>query len=164
MGGFLNPDDNKTVMCLPFGEDKLCRSDKYEACVLQVNCGGVSCDSTTQLQLLNFTSCFEGPKNPFSSADACAASAGFDTTAIRACYDDESQREAAWSMVQAAVQTADSPPMGMTAAFPWVVIDGTVTDVGDNATSFPLLEKICEVAEAKAVQVEACTARATVSV
>lgn len=157
MGGFLNPDDNKTVMCLPFGEDRQCRSDKYEACVLQVHCGGVACDGAMQLQLLNFTSCFEGPKVPFDRADACAAGAGFDAAQIRACYDDDTARETAFDMVQAAVQTAESPPMGLSASFPWIVIDGTVQDVGDNASAFPLLQRICDVAEAQAIELKACT-------
>lgn len=158
MGGFLNPNDKKTIMCLPFGEDRQCRSDKYEACVLRVNCGGVSCDAATQLKLVNFTSCFEGPKVPFASADACAAAAGFDIETIHACYDDTSQKEAAWTMVQDAVQAATNPPIGMSAAFPWIVVDGLVLDIGDNATTFPLLEKLCDAAALKEIEIELCKA------
>lgn len=156
MGGFLSPDDNKTVMCFPFGEDVQCRSDKWEACLLQVNCGGVACDSATQLRLVNFISCFEGPKVAFDSAGACATGAGFDAAAIQSCYDDEGQREAAFQMVQDSVQAADNPPIGMSAAFPWVNIGSVHHDVPDPADEYPLLETICAAVEAEAVEVPAC--------
>ena len=134
----------KERRCPGFGEDAGCQGDKYEACVLQTFCGGPNCSSSDQIKLANFLACYEGGSSPASfpgTADKCAALAGFDVDAIKAC-----DGSAAFEMVQEAAAAG----MANAKCFPWIVIDGVVQSkdpsegcFGKDAGTADLLGLLC---------------------
>lgn len=148
VGGFSGtPTD-----CPQSGSDKGCQGDKYEACLLHTACGGISCPAAEQLKLASFLECFEGQNaSAMDAAEPCAAKAGFDVSAVRACDRSPVQAAAAFAAVQAA---ASKGKKGMK-CFPWIVIDGTVESkdptegcFGKDPSTAPLLPLLCHAIEA----------------
>lgn len=161
VGGFSNPGINKTVECPPSGTDADCQGDKYEACILDTACGGVSCPAKEQFQLATFLDCFEGQhSSQMVMADSCAADAGLNITLIRDCFDDAGAKEAAWLALQITAAAA----LPSVKCFPWIEVEGKVESLdythgcfGKDAGTTPLLPLICAAAAAGAAPVpEAC--------
>ena len=147
------PLPNGTVKC-PAGVDTGCEGDMYEACLLQVACGGVSCaDEKQQLALADVLECFEGQHGSvLKTASRCAAAAGFDTNAVSACYSDATRRASAFQQVQLAA----APSMASAKCFPWIIINGEVASntpkggcFGSDARTAPLKAKLCQAAKAE---------------
>lgn len=147
VGGFSNPDINKTVHCVPGGVDANCTGDIYESCILEQFCGGVACPSALQLELVEFLVCFESDNGAnMSFADDCAKDAGLNVSTIHECFDDAVASQAAFDMVLSAAASV----LPKLQCFPWVELDGTVisTDydhgcLGANAGTYPLLQTLC---------------------
>jgi len=160
VGGFSNPQYNKTVKCATHGVDANCTGDIYESCILKQFCGGVTCEPDAQLKLVEFLNCFEHENGSnMSFADSCAQQVGLDVPKIHMCFDDDSASSAAFDMVLAA---ASDELSGME-CFPWVKLDGTVisTDpnggcLGENAGTFPLLETFCNRTGLRHIETLAC--------
>ena len=134
--------------CPTTGNDKFCQGDKYEACLLQAACGGVSCPAAAQMQLATFLQCFEGQhaSDP-STAEPCASRAGFDVAAVRTCASSDAKSQAAFAKVQSAAKK------GMEGAkcFPWIVVNDEVESrdptegcFGKDAATAPLLRILCK--------------------
>jgi len=136
--------------CPTAGNDKDCVGDKYESCLLSEMCGGVACNSTSQMRLASFLECFEGKNDAAPTATLpCASAAGFDVAAVAACASDESRANAAF----AAVQTAAKKGLSGASCFPWIVVDGEVESkdpsagcFGKDAATAPLLPILCKAA------------------
>ena len=153
---------NGTLICPSSGVDADCQGDKYEACLLQVECGGLSCeDPGKQLALADFIDCFEGKNGSrIESAAGCADAAGLDADAVAACVSDPTASQAAFD----AVQTLSADGMKSAACLPWIVIDGAVASLdpahgcyGKDAGTAPLLDDLCAAASAQGLPLpESC--------
>lgn len=147
VGGFSNPDIQKSVNCPNHGNDVNCTGDMYESCMLQEFCGGVACPSEQQLMLVKFLDCFENLHDSnMSMADTCAQQAGFDVTKVRSCFDNHAAADSAWQTI-VNESKAIMPTMH---CFPWVLLNGEVisTDpnggcLGQDAGTYPLLQELC---------------------
>jgi len=168
VGGFSNPETGKTVKCASHGVDANCTGDIYESCILSQFCGGVSCESAEQLQLVKFLNCFEHENGSnMNFADSCAQQVGFDVPKIHACFDDETASMAAFDMVVAGANDTISSMQ----CFPWVKLDGTVisTDphggcLGEDAGTFPLLETFCNSTDLDSIKALTCKGNVTLQV
>jgi len=138
------------VECPAAGADADCAGDKYEACILSTQCGGVTCESKQQLQLSSFLHCFEYEHtSSMEYADSCASAAGFALSEIKACVDSPAAKAKAWADLQATV-AAELPTIK---CFPWIEVDGSVESkdyshgcFGVDAATTPLLPLICDAA------------------
>lgn len=137
-----------TRNCPTGGSDADCVGDKYEACLLETACGGVSCEAAEQQRLASFLNCFEyehGSDMSFSAS--CAAAAGFDIKAISECVSSPVRSGRAFDAVAAAAKAG----MANASCFPWIVIDGEVASTdpeggcfGEDPLNAPLLQMLCK--------------------
>jgi len=145
--------------CPDSGRDADCEGDKYQACVLDTQCNGVSCSTSQQLQLAQFLHCFEAENDvDMDAADGCASAAGFDAAAVRGCFNDEGALEEAYG----AVLRAAGRELDAMQCFPWVTLDGEVLStqvaaacLGEDASVYPLLDDICRAAGDKGLPMPA---------
>lgn len=137
--------------CPESGTDADCEGDKYQACVLDTQCGGASCHAPQQLGFAQFLHCFEVEHDlAMDAADDCASAAGFDVSAVRGCVDDESANAAAFaSVIDGAGEVLETLN-----CYPWVTLDGEVLSdqpeaacLGQDSSTYPLLDDICRAAD-----------------
>lgn len=153
--------------CPESGRDAECEGDKYQACVLDTQCSGVSCDASQQLGLAQFLYCFEVEHNlAMDAADDCSSAAGFDVSAVRGCFDDDSATAAALTEVNKGAREA----LETMQCYPWVMLDGEVLStqpdaacLGQDASTYPLLDDICRAADEREVTAPAaCSGHAAI--
>ena len=152
VGGFPRNGTRECEHLPPGTPDSKCSGDRYEACILEVECGGLSCPPTQQLKLARFLNCFEGERNAnISAADMCASASGFSPHRIHTCTDAETAAKAAFAKVLAAAASG----MATAKCFPWIVVDGVAQSddptegcFGKDAGRTPLLPILCASARA----------------